>query len=307
MSSTVHCSNSGRNGTPSGPNPPQTNQGNDIEASLKKMYEDAQHALETLSDPAERKKYEDKLQSLANDYINDPAKIVEYTKLYELLNTEHENIPVGIAIIVVGLFLAFVGRRLFKAFLTLSGFLIGASATLYLMVLISELLKFIIDKPYYWGLAIVGGILGALLFNRAWKSGMYALSAYGGVMVGIWALGMLINTPVMQYIDRTVFLIVCGVIGFISASYVDELSIIASSSLAGATAIVFGYDMIQNNGFRTFIRHSIDAKGINLTNEVLKEFSIDNPVRSCFIVVLFITIVGIYVQYRYQPRSFDKE
>lgn len=201
--------------------------------------------------------------------------------------------------------LAFLGRRIFKLFLSLSGFIVGSSVCLYLLIKANDIFHFGPPRAVYWSIGICGGLLGSFLFTKAWKWAIYALSGYGGVMVGLWILGMLNGTGFNQIIERNTFLLIFSIIGVILANYIDEMVVIVASSLSGAFTCVFGFDLIKFVGFRVFVKNTLDNTPINLVDHIIDQLQSD--IRNCMLAVLFISVCGIYVQYRYQPRSYDRD
>ena len=241
------------------------------------------------------------------DYIkNHPEEAAKQAGLDSMLQPNFISMPVGIALIAAGLFLAFTGRRLFNLFLGVSGFIIGSSVFLYILVSVQTLFALVLPQWAFWVAGLIGGMLGSALFKKMWKWAVYGMSAYGGVMLGLWILGMINGTDLSKYIERNTFLIIFGLIGLLSGHYVDEFVVISSSSLMGAVTAVFGFDMIKPVGFRLFVMNTFDNTSVNIADVLLTHTLSDN-VRYCMIGVLFITVIGIYIQYRHQPRTYDQE
>lgn len=261
-----------------------------MEANIKDFQEN----------PEKYKEYVDQIRA-------DPKAAVEKAGLGDLMKPDVTNVPGGIALIAIGLFLVFMGRRLFKIFLGISGFIVGGSAFLYFFMLAQTyFLAGPYPRWYFWVTGLVGGLLGSALFNKLWKWAIYGMSAYGGVMVGLWILGMISDTSISKHIERTTFLFIFGIIGLFLAHFIDELVVIVSSSLMGAFTAVFGYDMINFVGFRLFVQKTFDQSPASIVDIIL-ENNYSNNVRYCMVAVLFIAVSGIYIQYRYQPRTYDSE
>ena len=249
--------------------------------------------------PEKYKAYVDQIRA-------DPKSAAEKAGLGDLMKPDATNIPGGIALIAIGLFLVAMGRRLFKLFLGISGFIIGGSAFLYILMVAGTHLHISCPRWLFWVIGLVGGFLGSAMFIKIWKWAVYGMSAYGGVMLGFWILGMISDTELNKYIERTTFLVIFAIIGLFLAHFIDEFVVITSSSLMGAFAAVFGYDMIHFVGFRLFVKNTFDQSPANMVDIIL-ENSYSHNVRFCMIAVLFITVSGIYVQYRYQPRTYDSD
>lgn len=250
-------------------------------------------------------KYKDKVDLVREAMSKNPDHALEKAGVAHFFKPDYVSMPFGVGFMVVGLMLACLGRRIFKMFLSVSGFIVGGSTVLYVIIQIETFSKSQFSSWFFWVSGIIGGLLGAYLFNKAWKLAVYALSAYGGVMGGFWILGMLNGTPVLHYIEPTVFLGICGLVCLILARFIDELIVITASSMMGGFTVVFGFDMIKCVGFRVFVKNTIDNTPVNIVNHVVEHFH--HEIRFCMLAVLFITVVGIYVQFRYQPRSYDRD
>ena len=255
-----------------------------------------------------RRTYADSLNEIKKAYENDPQALLDQSGLAAYLNPDSqnlaaENLILGAILIVTGIILAFMGRRMFKLFLSISGFLVGSSSIWYIIVLIETYTKKDIPQYGFWIACILGGILGAYVFNTAWKWGIYIMSAYGGIMLGIWVFGMIQDNTKEVY--RTAFLVVSAIICGLAARYIDEFVVISTSSLMGAFTVFWGIDFMKPMGFRLFVKKTIDQSDLNLQdfiNSMNKE-----SICYCMIGVLFITVSGIYIQYRHQPRTYDFE
>ena len=211
----------------------------------------------------------------------------------------------GVAFIAAGLFLAYMGRRIFEAFLAVSGFIVFSSTAIILTILAKSHLSVEVSSLALWGIGLVAGLIGAVVFNKAWKFGVYCLSCYGGTLLAFWALGMV--PEIKDYINKTVFIIACSTTAGCCAHYMDEMVVIVSSSLAGAFTAFFGLDMVNPLGFRANLISAFETlNSVESARDIAQEFLTGN-VRNYMIGVLFVTVTGVYVQYRYQPRSYDRD
>lgn len=215
------------------------------------------------------------------------------------------TIATGVVMIVAGLFLAYMGRRIFAAFLSISGFVVFATLTIILAIMARPHLPFVITPLAFWGIAIVAGLIGAFVFYKAWKFAVYCIACYGGMLCGFWILGMI--PEIRDYVNKHLFIIFCSTATGICARYMDEFIVIVSSSLAGSFTAFVGVDMIKPLGLRANLTAVCETVSQHqVSRELFNEF-INGNVRNYMIGVLFVTVTGIYVQYRYQPRSYDRE
>jgi hypothetical protein len=251
--------------------------------------------------------YINQMNAFKENFQNNPDEVLEQAGIKSMMNPSFSNMPVGVGLIVAGLFLAFMGRRIFKAFLATSGAIVGGSVLLGLLVLVEARTQIVAPVWLFWVFGLVGAFTGSTLFVKAWKWAVYAMSAYGGVMFAIWLLGVINGFEFAQHINRNIFLAVWGVIGLFMAHFVDEFVVIFSSSMIGAFSTVIGYDLIFCVGFRVFIKNTIDNTPDNLVNHILEQTQLLNNIRYCMLAILFIASAGIYTQYRHQPRSYDRD
>lgn len=246
----------------------------------------------------------ERLGQLRAAYLSNPALGSRIMGLGDEMETNAGTMAIGVVMIITGLFLAFMGRRIFNVFLIISGFIVFSSATLLSIILVKPYISFTISPLAFWCIAIAGGCIGAVIFKKSWKFAVYCMSCYGGMLTGFWALGMV--PEIKDYINKSVFIFICSSLAGVCAHYLDELIVIVSSSLAGAFTAFVGLDMIKPNGFRTSLVAVINSVDVSSAKNLASEFLIGN-VRNYMIGVLFVTVSGIYVQYRHQPRSYDHE
>lgn len=277
------------------------------------LAESSQRAIESCRDLFLKYKtgeisYTEAIKSVKDSMNQDPKEILKALKMDVYFTPEGSNIFIGAALIAIGLTLAFLGRRIFKLFLTISGLIVGASSAMYLIFYIETNFASNDDPaPAYifWAASFIGGIFGAYLFNTAWRWGIYLMSAYGGYMLAVWVLGM-IPQQYLQHINNLVVLILFSVAGGIAAHYVDELVVISASSLMGSFTAVFGFDFIYPSGFRDYVKNIVSNTELGL-NQLIADAMAQDKINYCLLGVMFLTVVGIYIQYRHQPRSYDRD
>lgn len=223
-----------------------------------------------------------------------------------LFGKDSTNFPFGVGLMAAGVVLAFFGRRMFRVFLTLSGFVIGASSFFYAAVRIESLLpkNYALPEWAFWLIGIIGGLLGSLLFTKAWKWGTYILSAYGGVMFSFWLIGI-IPAEYAVKVNATFANVVFAILGVVAAHYVEEMVLICSSAMIGGFLVALGIDYLHSVGFRAFIKRTI----IDNPNPDYKEFIFssvsDNNVTICMLIVLVITVAGAFIQFRNRADPTD--
>ena len=302
--------------TPTTPAPAPVSTATESKNTLKEVFLEtkkiAEEAAEKIKNVARDIKknpdnYREECNKIQELYIKNPENLIKAAGIERFMNLQYENVPIGIILIITGFFLTFFGRRIFKAFLTVSGTIVGASLFLYAFILVESIAGVSGPQWVFWLVILSGAVSGAALFNKAWKLSVYITSGYGGFALGLWILGMINSIEIYQYIDRNFFLAFFTLMGLISAHFIDEFVIISSSSLIGSFTAAFGYDMIHCFGFRLFVKNTIDNSPTNFVDVILENTSINTSIRICMICVLLMTLGGIYVQYRHQPRTYDRK
>jgi Domain of unknown function (DUF4203) len=146
------------------------------------------------------------------------------------------ELPAAIVLVLGGVVACFAGYRLFRIVLAIYGFILGAMLASSLMG-ISNHVGMIVA-------AVIGGIVGALLFTFAYYVCIGLIGA---------AMGTLILHIVWDYAKHTepttVAVIIASVAGAVIAMALQRYVIIVSTSFSGAwTIIVGGLALAGNRG-----------------------------------------------------------
>lgn len=167
------------------------------------------------------------------------------------LTISTESITLASIFIILGLFFALVGKRIFRLFLMLTGAIIGFTlASLLCSVLEPDLLTPAVNgvlssKPHMliYGLLIVA--CGALALIT-WRLAVFAAVATGGFAFGSLLVASL-GTRLPEWSHSVVPIGFALIFGLFS-SVVDELIIRLACATIGATLLVCGYDEIATGG-----------------------------------------------------------
>lgn len=149
----------------------------------------------------------------------------------------------GVILITLGSFLTFTGKRFFKIFLGVSGFLTFGVLGLNLVTWVHEVL-FTLPYAFYvfWTVAIICGALGAWLCFTMWEIGVLAAAGFGGYSLGVWVMSMKTGLLIEGYMTRSVFLTICSCAAVAFAWFFDEVAIVIASSISGSMCLVVGVD-----------------------------------------------------------------
>ena len=240
-----------------------------------------------------------------NDMLKDPSK---YQKQFaNILDPVDKDRSFGVALCLLasGLFIAYMGIRLFTPFLAVSGMIVGGGTFYFVYQKIIASFPTLIPAWEYTPHAVfaVGGVLGSVLFIKAWSLGTYALSAYGGVNLAILVKALTSGHEISDGIDRNLLMAVFAILGLVLARFIRDIVIICTSALSGAFLIFLGLDTLKDVKFREFIQQIITCNENQLKSKILESFK--GEIGYCLYGIIFVTVTGIYVQFRSSRKSND--
>ncbi len=179
--------------------------------------------------------------------------------------------------LVVGAIECFLGYRLFKVVIALTGFLIGG--------LISASLGYTMSNQELCSLlyGILGGLIGAALLYILYFAGIFLLGVILGIFVGV------ILYAAMGCDPQPAVLVILAVLGGVLALIFQKFMIIVSTAFGGSFLVVMGISIFARIINPADINLSFRSAG-NLTYVILL----------CWVVL---GIAGVIVQYR-SSRSY---
>ena len=138
-----------------------------------------------------------------------------------------------------GLFIAYMGIRLFTPFLAVSGMIVGGGTFYFVYQKVIASFPTLIPAWVYTPHVVfaVGGVFGSVLFIKAWSLGTYALSAYGGANLAILVKAFTSGHQINASIDRNLLMAVFAILGLVMARFIRDIAIICTSALSGAFLI----------------------------------------------------------------------
>jgi hypothetical protein len=181
--------------------------------------------------------------------IND-AKNVDTTRLTAPrgeMRADPGSIILCIVMILVGLGYCFYGFKLFLPTMFVTGFIVFANVSLYILNLIKPMstLEPNNRNTYLYvmlGVGVVGGALLVCFFNfGVWLIGIVFGLALFSLTTSVLFLSSMIALAVM--------LVVCLIAGVVLIRFFERIIVISATALAGALVAVAGVDVVLNNGF----------------------------------------------------------
>ncbi|ORY38423.1 hypothetical protein BCR33DRAFT_720791 [Rhizoclosmatium globosum] len=138
-------------------------------------------------------------------------------------------------------------------------------------------------------LKIGGGLLLCIV-----KLGIAIIGGIGGLFLALFVLGWKEWGLIEYGTGRTVFIVVCVLLGILVAFFVEKHVVIVASSFVGGYSICFGIDCFAKTGFRT-----ASEAFLNSGNSAdLVQFKVNPKVISMGVSVVVIAIGGMIIQYR---------
>lgn len=167
---------------------------------------------------------------------------------YDLSGFVLEKSTIGVALFTVGIYLALFGKRHFKIFLGLIGFVAFSLASLYLLLILDGNFEMGENRRIIFYVVIgICGALGAAVSVVAWRIGVYAAAAVGGFFAGTFL--MTAFASITSHVSRQVFQALCAISAVLLVSFFDELIIKAASAITGSILATSGLDCFLESGF----------------------------------------------------------
>lgn len=198
-------------------------------------------------------------------------------------------------LMVLGLFISLMGRKLFVAIVFIAGVMLVVG--LVCVIFYSTFLK---DNTKAWvgwvvlGCSVLVGLLVGCLFTKIIKLGAFVLAAWGGFSLGL----ILYETFPMYKIDSQVFFwcftiglgLICGVLALCLYDHV----LILSTSLLGAYLFVAGIGVVAGHFTNPFTIISQEVK------------TIDPWFYAYLAGIVVMWILGAMVQYRHRKSDHEQ-
>ncbi|KAJ1567773.1 hypothetical protein HK405_004801 [Cladochytrium tenue] len=207
---------------------------------------------------------------------------------------------VGAVGILLGLFLVFFGFRLYKPTLFAAGFVFGAAVG-YVILSRAEANAYPSrDVVLVVGSLACGLLLGCLtLCFHSFAVAM--LGAAGGLFLALWILTWHAGGVISTDYGRIILMVVLAIAGALLAFYLERWAVIVLTSFIGSYITVLGIDCFAQTGFTQAAVNFLT--GNNKLD--FADFDVNGKVITLAIVVVVLTLIGIFVQHRWnRDRSF---
>jgi uncharacterized protein DUF4203 len=182
---------------------------------------------------------------------------------YDLSQLGLEKYSIGVILVVLGTYLTLFGKKFFKVFLAIIGFVAFGVAALYLLLILDDLWGFGENRRMiFYVVMILCACLGAGVSMVAWRVGVYAAAAAGGFFTGVFLMS--IFAGITNHLSRQVFLTICTVATIVLVSFFDEMVIKAASSIVGAVLLMCGLDCFLEGGYNEVVLNMLYTKKLSM-------------------------------------------
>jgi hypothetical protein len=204
----------------------------------------------------------------------------------------------GIAV-VVGLLMCFSGKRFFKVFLSLVGFIAGVVGGLLAMAFVTPLMNFSNPDMVTWIVAGILGVVGALVCLYAWKIGVYLGAGLGGYSIMTYILSLKAGGVIENELGRHGAIAVGVGLAVIAAIFLEDIAIVIASAISGSLISMVGLDCYFNTGFRVQV-WDIAIK------QTTKMPDLSGHMYYMFAGTLALAVLGVVVQLLSPSKGFGR-
>lgn len=221
----------------------------------------------------------------------------------KLIQYDNDDVTLGLAAMLIGLFMTFFGKRMLKVLIVSVGFFgAGAYAASLTPFILNNLVVYFGFPPEHyetvlWGVAFVAACIGGALALYVWKIGCYLAGGLAGFVLASWLLMVFPAGTVEAYLPRNAFIILFCASGTLFTMLIEEYILMAASVIAGSTICMFGLDKFARVGFAEAVTELVNSKYDSLE-------SMSGNARTMLVCTAGIAMTGLFVQCCCQDRSF---
>ena len=206
-----------------------------------------------------------------------------------------QAIIAGIACILIGLFLTFLGARFFRTMLFFAGFALFALIAYIGAINIAPLQPGdLVMRTVYLVVIIVIGLIGGVLVVIFWRVGLFVLGAVGGFFLAMFILSLAPNGLIPDPIFRAIFIVVLAIVCAFLVFKFERPAVIIATSIAGAFITMLGIDFFAH----TYLLQSMVAF-LSKTGA----YTADGRTYGMLAGVALLAIFGMIVQFRFFRRT----
>lgn len=222
-------------------------------------------------------------------------------QVYAMLHLGLKSGIIGGVLLVVGLLLCLSGKKFFKLFLSVVGFVAGATLGFIIMASAARNPLFTIPNQEIVTY-VVAGILGVILAAVClylWKIGVYIGAGLGGFSLATFILSLKLGEYIEPQIGRQAILAIGAGLGVVAAILFEDMAIAVASSLAGSLMAMCGLDCYLQTGFWAQVYDQAIAKTFILPDPTSKMYYM-------FAGTICLAVLGIVVQLLAPSKGFGR-
>ncbi|KAK9762638.1 hypothetical protein K7432_011443 [Basidiobolus ranarum] len=198
---------------------------------------------------------------------------------------------IAVLMIIAGFVLCFWGQRLFPLMLFIAGFMVFGFIAYVSCIEISPPVP-TLQSPPNLVIGVVVGLIGGYLFRRFWTLGVLAIGALAGFALAMFILSLGNGFLISSSIGRTIFVILCVVVGVVLMWFFEKHTLIIGSAFFGAYLLVSGIDYFIRTGFAQHIYGFLRGGS----------YATSGKVYAMIATWVVLAIIGAAIQYRtYKP------
>jgi hypothetical protein len=222
--------------------------------------------------------------------------------LEEALSLAKINLTNGIIggiCIAVGLLLCFCGKRFFKLYLGLAGFIVGAVVAVNGLARFGGYLPAENTTTISWVIVIVLGLIAAGLSMWLWKIGVYASAGLGGYALMSFILSLKAGGVIENAMGRTGALVLGAGAAVIAAMFLEDIIIVIASSIIGSLTAIIGLDRFVQTGFTYQLFDTMMIMAVNIDQ-------FHGPMYFMFAGTVALAVLGVVVQLLAPSKGFGR-
>ncbi|KAI8866733.1 hypothetical protein GQ42DRAFT_127802 [Ramicandelaber brevisporus] len=202
------------------------------------------------------------------------------------------RIIAGVICILLGLMFTFLGNRVFRFVMFLSGFFLMTFLIMYLCMVIkrpeaNDRTRYLV----YFGISLGLGFLLGFLFACVWFLGFAAVGALAGLSFALFLIGLKDGGLITSKGGRAGLIAGLILVFILLIFFLEKHAVILSTAGTGAWTLFNGIDMFAQTGFKDIVANVARPDGA--------VYHTNGKVYGMVAGTVVVFIIGAVVQYKY--------
>lgn len=216
---------------------------------------------------------------------------------YDWANLSWQSGVAAIFIICIGLFLCFMGKRMFKPFLGLVGFVAGFLWAATIMGMVKDHVDFTDWVP--WIIACIVGLIAGAICMYMWKVGVLVGAGLGGFVLSNYLMSLKVGGLIANQYGRNALVFGAVASCVLLAWFFESIVIVVTSAITGAVLAIFGLDVYVKSGFAQQLYEQVTSKTFTLQ-------AFHGPIMWMFASAAALAVVGALFQLLSPSTGFGR-